>query len=587
MWTYLLRRLLVMIPTLFGVTIVSFCIMQLAPGDPLLAKAGNAGMTGQSSQTREAYLIEKRDLKLDKPLVLNFNYFRDYSDCVRLAAYYLARTDEQIAAELPEIAAAPSPPPLSRQGRGESLAQAIQSYVQVLCEDTGLHGVTAAIAMLHSPDSDPREKIGAIRGLNSMVPEPFVYTYTQHPTEAETAGVVSTWGIWWKRAEARFPPPDAERRRVLAEQFAALAAEPSRGKVLEGIEQFEQDDARFFAEILLGSSSLREKVVAAMALQHAVPNPLATDVARDAKPKLLARIAENWESWFDARQAQFEPGLARKCWYIVSDTQYAHMVWRLATFHFGRSTVRTHEPVSEKIWDAALVSAPLMLLSEVLIYLLAVPLGVVCAVHRNGWADRSISLVLFLLYSIPAFVAGMLFLLFFCYGVYWKWFPMRGLHAEGAEFFTWAGYAADYLWHIVLPVTCLSLFSLAGMAMYSRASMLDVISQDYIRTARSKGLSRGKVIYKHALRNALIPIITLFSSFLPAMLGGSVLVEYLFGIPGLGRLGWESIDLKDIPTLMALTYIEAILVMLGILLSDVLYVLVDPRITFQKQGQGG
>ncbi|HOP77608.1 MAG TPA: ABC transporter permease, partial [Thermogutta sp.] len=125
----------------------------------------------------------------------------------------------------------------------------------------------------------------------------------------------------------------------------------------------------------------------------------------------------------------------------------------------------------------------------------------------------------------------------------------------------------------------------AGLAMYARTSMLEVISQDYIRTARAKGLSEFKVIFKHALRNALIPILTLFSNFLPALLGGSVLVEYIFGIHGMGRLSWESIEQKDYPTLMALIYIDAIIVLLSILLTDILYVLVDPRITFSARGE--
>jgi ABC-type dipeptide/oligopeptide/nickel transport system permease component len=226
-----------------------------------------------------------------------------------------------------------------------------------------------------------------------------------------------------------------------------------------------------------------------------------------------------------------------------------------------------------------------MLLSQVVIYLVAVPLGVACAVRRGKLTDRLISFVLFVLYSIPPFVAAMLFLLFFCYGTYLKWFPTLGLHSDGADHFGWGAYLLDYGWHATLPVTCLALFSLAGLAMYARSSMLDVIEQDYIRTARAKGVAEWKVILKHALRNSLIPIITLFANFLPAMLGGSVLIEVLFGIPGMGRLSWVSIEQKDFPTLMALVYIDAIVVMISILLSDLLYVLVDPRISFGGRGE--
>jgi len=145
-------------------------------------------------------------------------------------------------------------------------------------------------------------------------------------------------------------------------------------------------------------------------------------------------------------------------------------------------------------------------------------------------------------------------------------------------------YLLDYLWHAFFPIVCLSLFSLAAMAMYSRTSMLEVIGQDYIRTARAKGLAERVVILKHGLRNALIPIITLFAGFLPAMLGGSVLIEVIFGIPGMGRLGFDSILQRDFPTLMALIYINAIVVMISILLTDLLYVVADPRISFQGRG---
>ena len=212
------------------------------------------------------------------------------------------------------------------------------------------------------------------------------------------------------------------------------------------------------------------------------------------------------------------------------------MLVRLATFQFGHSAMKLREPVSQLIWEALLVSVPLMFMAEGVIYLIAVPLGIWCAVDRGGWWDRTISFGLFILYSIPPFVAGMILLLLFCYGDYLKWFPMEGLHSDDADQMSFVPFIVDYLWHAALPVACLSLFSLASMAMFSRSAMLDCINQDYIRTARAKGLSSTSVIWKHALRNSLIPIITLFASFLPALLGGSVLIEVLFNIPGMGLL---------------------------------------------------
>lgn len=602
MWNYLLRRLLIMAPTLFGVTVVSFLIMQLAPGDPLMNQMG--GMSSASGQTREAYLIQKRDLHLDKPIVLNFNYFRDYSQDMRIAAHYMSRSPEEIAEELSALAREPRDAKMQARydflSRMEidgferrlqqpeqygRLAEAVQAHVQSLfCENEGSYAVPAAIALLESPQSDSQTKIGAIRSLNYMVAEPFIYTYSRRPKASETPLVTSTWKIWWERSRDKFSPLSSERRDALRQSLKKMAAERSRRKLLDEIRNLQRDDLPFFAETLLGKSTLREKVVASLVLQLYAGARLRTDVPIDADPELVDQVSVNWLAHYAARRQTYAPGPLKKLWYIIADTQYAHMIVRLATFDFGRSALKTREPVSEKIWRAVKVSAPLMVLSQMMIYAVAVPLGVICAVNRGRWLDRLISLKLFVLYSVPPFVAAMLFLLFFCYGDYLKWFPMSGLHSEASKNYSWAGYLLDYAWHIVLPVTCLALFSLAGLAMYARSSMLDVIGQDYVRTARAKGVGERTVVLKHALRNALIPIITLFSNFLPAMLGGSVLIEVLFNIPGMGRLSWASIEQKDFPTLMAMIYIDAIVVMISILISDILYVLVDPRISFGGRG---
>lgn len=604
MWSYIVRRLLLMIPTLFGITVVSFCIMQLAPGDPLLMQLGATGLAGQTTQTREAYLIQKRDLKLDRPLLLNFRYFRDYSQAVYWAGYYRVASQSQIAAELAVLAHDPTRLPngherlaflrslgiprfrarLEDPAEHARLAQAVAAYVQVFCEDLGHHGVPFAVRLLESPDVDRQVKIGLIHALNSMVVEPFVFTYSARPREEETPYVVGAWRLWWKRTESTTRPLSSTERAELESRFHALC-QMSQTQLLEELDYLDPQTVRFFAEKLLGDSTLREKFVASLALRRLVREPLRLDVPADAPESLVEEVAENWIAHYELYRQRYEPPFLLRVAYVFTDTQYAHMVWRLVTFQFGRSATKTREPVATKIWNAVIVSAPLMLMAELVTYLIAIPAGIIAAVKRNTLTDRAISLTLFLLYSIPSFVAAMLLLLFFCYGDYLKWFPMIGLHSQGAENFSWPRYLLDYLWHAFLPVMCLSLFSLAGLAMYARTSMLEVISQDYIRTARAKGLSEFTVIFKHALRNALIPILTLFSSFLPALLGGSVLVEYIFGIHGMGRLSWESIEQKDYPTLMALIYIDAIIVLLSILLTDILYVLVDPRITFSAQGE--
>ena len=217
--------------------------------------------------------------------------------------------------------------------------------------------------------------------------------------------------------------------------------------------------------------------------------PLRTDVPADADQELVDRVAANWQSLLrGAPRRTSAADSGRNCGDVVADTQYGHLVGRLVRFDFGRSALKTREPVGDKIWRAFTVSAPLMITSEVLIYLLAVPLGVLCAVYRETWIDRLTSFSLFLLYSVPSFVAAMILLSLFAYGQVAEWFPMEGLHSDDADELAGAAYLADYAWHAFLPIVCLSIFSLAGLAMYTRTSMLDVLSQDYIRTARAIGV---------------------------------------------------------------------------------------------------
>ncbi len=631
MWTYIARRLLVMIPTLFGVTVVSFVIMQLAPGDPVQAKLGSGGAQGASGQNREAYLIQKRDLKLDRPLLVNYRYYVDYSEEVRLAARYMAMPTEELAAELAELARNPQaegnaarvnfirslkpanfkirfqPPDLTDEQLAASgltrqewqqrvdelrrtLAEAIRGLLVPWCEDVGIHGVPPAVDLLRREDVPIELKAGATQCLASMIPSPFVYTLSREPEPGDVTRVRATWQLLWDQERGKYPPLDPDRRAVLEKRLQELVA-MSRTDMFKAIQsdEFTADDVPFFVEVVLGDAPREQKAVSAEFARLYVSRRIQLSVAAGAPAEQIESVANNWVAYYDATRDQYEFGPLAKAGYFLVDTQYGHMVWRLATFRFGRSTLRTREPVSEKLWNSAVVSVPLMLMAQLIIYIIAVPAGVVAAANRSGWIDRSTSLTLFFLYSVPPFVAAMLFLLYFAYGDYVKWFPMERLHSPGAdrwlnEPFGFLRYTLDYLWHAALPVICLSLFNLAGLAMYGRNAMLDVLDQDYIRTARAKGVSSMKVIVKHALRNALIPFITLFASFLPGLLGGSVLIEFLFNIPGMGRLGFSSILLKDFPTLMALIYVEAIIVMLSILMTDLLYVLVDPRISFEGRG---
>ena len=263
--------------------------------------------------------------------------------------------------------------------------------------------------------------------------------------------------------------------------------------------------------------------------------------------------------------------------------QYWNWIKRIATLDFGDS-IKFHRPVWDVLVERVPVSLKLSVVAIVIAYLIAIPLGIFSASHQYSKVDRFVTLLLFILYSLPSFWVATMLIVFLGGGDFIDLFPVFGLSSIGAENMGFWGRFWDTAWHLVLPIFCMTYASLAVLSRYMRTSMLEVIRQDYITTARAKGLSESKVIYKHALRNSLIPIITLLAGLLPALLGGSVIIETIFTIPGMGKLAWEAIMARDYPVIMAELTIVSFLTLLGILLSDILYSVVDPRIAFQRKG---
>jgi peptide/nickel transport system permease protein len=174
-------------------------------------------------------------------------------------------------------------------------------------------------------------------------------------------------------------------------------------------------------------------------------------------------------------------------------------------------------------------------------------------------------------------------IVYFGGGDFWNVFPVFGLRSVGSENWTVGQQAQDIVLHLVLPVFCMTYYTFAALSRYMRASMLEVVRQDFIRTARAKGLAERVVIYRHALRNSLIPIVTLMADLLPALIGGSIVIETIFSIPGMGRLSYESVQNRDYPVIMAVFTISALLTLIGILLADFLYTIVDPRIGYDRR----
>jgi peptide/nickel transport system permease protein len=262
--------------------------------------------------------------------------------------------------------------------------------------------------------------------------------------------------------------------------------------------------------------------------------------------------------------------------------QYKDWLLGIATLNFGVS-YRDHRPVMESIKDALPITLTLNLIEILIVYFISIPLGVFSAVRRQSFMEKSTMVLLLILYSLPNFWVATILLMYLAGGEHLNWFPMVGLWSEGIQNYSLWKQLGNVAWHLVLPVTCMVYGSFAYLTRFSRTTMLEVIKQDYIRTALAKGLPRRKAIWKHAFRNSLIPLITLIGTLLPALLGGSIIIEQIFAIPGMGRLAFQSVLARDYPTIMAITTISAFLTLISLLLSDLAYSWVDPRVTFKAR----
>jgi peptide/nickel transport system permease protein len=261
--------------------------------------------------------------------------------------------------------------------------------------------------------------------------------------------------------------------------------------------------------------------------------------------------------------------------------QYGRWLWSLVRLDFGRS-LYNERPVFELIMEALPRTMLLTVLALLLTYAIAVPLGIHSAVRRGSRSDRIVSGSLFLLYSLPSFWVAFI-LIFLLGGVgFLDLFPITGLRSDHMEEAGLVARTLDLGWHLVLPVLCLTYPSLARTSRFQRSAMLDIVRQDFIRTARAKGLSERAVIFKHALKSSLLPVLTLMSMDLPWIVGGSVVIERIFTIHGMGMLTFLAIERRDYPVIMGVTTLVAILTMLAVLLADIAYAWADPRIRHER-----
>lgn len=256
--------------------------------------------------------------------------------------------------------------------------------------------------------------------------------------------------------------------------------------------------------------------------------------------------------------------------------QYVQWLGRMARLDFGRSFAPDNRPVTDKIAERIPITLSLNIVALILEFGLALPIGILAAVRRDTLLDKGITVFVFVGFAVPTFWLALLMMYFF--GVKLGWLPISGLHSLGSDRLGPIPWFLDLAKHLILPIGIMTFGSLAGLSRYMRSTMLEVIRQDYITTARAKGLRERTVILRHALRNALLPAITILGFSLPALIGGSVIFETIFAIPGMGQLFYAGVMARDYPLIMGILVIGAFLTLVGNLLADICYSLADPRI---------
>ena len=486
MRTYIIKRLLIMVPTFFGISLIVFAVLNFAPGKPGAGKqSAELASDIRSEGTQESYRIFQEQFSLDKPVLLN--------------TLPLTLDQQQVHEALRTMA-------------GEAEASAGDRIrAQEELEAFGTYAVPHLIEIVRETDASGEHRVRDI-------------------------------AVYLLRLNARRRLVDPFRPHPTAEQRALN-------------QQLEAENAE-----------IRER-------RYALEDP----------EEKKQRVIESWYAWFDDNRSRWDFDGFDKLRIMLLETRFATYWKNLLRLDFGVSLV-SREPVVSTLVSKLRYSISLSITSLLLAYLIAIPIGIYSAVAKDSFADRSLTVVLFMLYSLPAFFVAALLLFFLSVGSDYpalRIFPTGGWRSRDYMQLTSVEQIRDLAAHLVLPILCLTYGSLAALSRYMRTGLLDVIRSDYVRTARAKGLPEWKVIGKHAVRNGLLPILTLLAGLLPAVLGGSVIIEYIFDIPGMGLWMIDSIYQRDYNVIMAVQLLSAVLVLLGILLADLSYALVDPRIRYE------
>ncbi|HQG38407.1 MAG TPA: ABC transporter permease [Chitinophagales bacterium] len=291
-------------------------------------------------------------------------------------------------------------------------------------------------------------------------------------------------------------------------------------------------------------------------------------------------VKNNYEKGVKEKATPYKKYIPAFRWY-GTQSQYHQWITKFMVGDFGIS-YQDQRPVKKVIWEAVRWTVLLSIISIFLTYIIAIPLGIQSAANKDSTGDKTISTLLFMLYSLPVFWVATLLIMFLGGGDFLGWFPAYGV-GDISDSDSFMSVAWTRFYHLVLPMVCYTYGGLAFLYRQMRGAMINTLSQDYIRTARAKGLDEKTVLWKHAFKNSLLPIITLFANVFPLVISGAIIIESKFSIPGMGKTAIEAISARNYPMIYTIVMFSAILTMIGYLVADILYAVVDPRISYNKK----
>ena len=490
MFSYVVKRVLIMIPTFFGVSMAIWLVMVMSPGRPSSGAAGGGGGAGAEPgakmEGREGRNVSERIFRdqfgLNRPLFFNDWPWLDAED--------------------------------------------LRPFVNTVREGKSKHEIKVV--------GEAKE---ALEDFDRYAVKPLVDLL------ASTEGAEQDAVLGWLRASAFQYPPLLQK----GQQRTDAELERDRQIAIENT-RLDSDELTW---------------------------------GKDATAEERAKIVANWQTWWeekkDTERFEYLDSTGEKLGLFFADTQFGKYWKNLLTFDFGKS-FKSNEPVLSIIAGKMKYSLSLAVPSFLIAWILAVLLGVMGAANHNTPLDQGSAVVLFMLYSIPSFLMATVLQKWLAVDL--GWFPsLRWESVDAHKMNTWDQFT-DVVNHLWLPLICYTYGSLAFISRQARSGMLEVMQSDFVRTAYAKGCSRQRVIWRHAVRNGMMPLITLLGTALPVLLAGSVVIESIFGIPGFGKAMLDAILTKDYNLVMGVALISSVLTLVGLLIADILYAVVDPRVSY-------